>query len=314
MDFILLAATLGDKVDVAFKAFDLWVFHFFGTMQNDFLTIVAKFFTTYGDEKFAFMLVALGVVLCFFKKTRKYGFSLLFAMLIGTIITNAIAKPMFLRIRPYNTLQENAEYWAWYLGAGALAENDYSFPSGHTTVAFDMSTALCIALYKNKHKKYAFIPFVFAIGTMASRVYLMVHYVTDVIGGMVVGIISGIIAYYLAKLVCMLFDKVKFLNAIDAEKLFVKVKNREINPKRATAVLLVVVAIMFTGVFIPSLSEGGDAIRCDYNEEYDCYNLAKVDEDENGNLTYKEDYPMIEGHDGEYYCKIHWRQLNGETK
>ena len=81
------------------------------------MTGVAKFFTAFGDENFTIPIVVLSVVLCFFKRTRKYGFSILFAVIIGTLITNVIAKPMVLRIRPYNTLQQNADYWSWYIGS-----------------------------------------------------------------------------------------------------------------------------------------------------------------------------------------------------
>ena len=112
--------TLGENIDKVFSSFDLWVFHFFGSMQCTFLTYVAKFFTTFGDEGFIIPLVVLGIVLCFFKKTRKFGFSLIFAVVIGTLVTNIVVKPMALRIRPYNTLQGNSDYWNWYIGAGAL--------------------------------------------------------------------------------------------------------------------------------------------------------------------------------------------------
>ena len=192
--------TLGENIDKVFSSFDLWVFHFFGSMQCTFLTYVAKFFTTFGDEGFIIPLVVLGIVLCFFKKTRKFGFSLIIAVVIGTLVTNIVVKPMALRIRPYNTLQGNSDYWNWYIGAGALSESDYSFPSGHTTAP--------------------------------------------------------------------------------------------------VAIILAVVCI-FLYAFIPSLTEGGDkAVRCAYNEEYDCYNEARVDD---------KDYPAI---DGKNYCKIHWKQLN----
>ena len=144
--------TLGDSLDKVFYSLDMWIFHFFGTIQNTFLTYVAKFFTTFGDETFVIPIIVLSVVLCFFKKTRKYGFSVLFAVIVGTLITNVVAKPMFLRIRPYNTLQENADYWSWYIGAGALSESDYSFPSGHTTSAFEIATALFICFKRIKRK------------------------------------------------------------------------------------------------------------------------------------------------------------------
>ena len=63
--------TLGDSIDKIFYGFDMWFFRIFGSMQNAFLTFLAKFFTTFGDEAFVIPMVILGVILCFFKKTRK---------------------------------------------------------------------------------------------------------------------------------------------------------------------------------------------------------------------------------------------------
>lgn len=290
--------TLGASIDSAFYSFDMWAFKFFGSMQNGFLTGLAKFFTTFGDEAFVIPMVVFGIVLCFFKKTRKYGFALIFAIAVGTIITNVVVKPAVLRIRPYNTLQQDASYWAWYIGAGALSEGDYSFPSGHTTASFEIATALFLCFKKDK-KKIAYIFPVIALCTMGSRVYLMVHYATDVLGGLIVGMVSGIIGYFLMKLVMILFDKTKLGN-VDAGKLFSKLgdKNRILAP----AAIVLVAVVLTLNAFIPSLSEGGeDTVRCAYNEEYDCYNAAKLEDD----------YPAI---NGERYCKIHWKQLSGETE
>ena len=227
MNPILIAATLGDKIDSTFFGFDIWVFKFFGGIQNGFLTTVAKIFTSFGDENFVIPMAVLAVVLCFFKKTRKLGFSMLFAIAIGTIVTNVIVKPAVLRVRPYNTLQATsawAEYSKWYIGAGALSESDYSFPSGHTTAAFELAVSVALCLREKGKKKLSWIPPVIAICTMGSRVYLMVHYASDVIGGLIVGTISGVLAFYLAKLACKIFQKVKFLDNIDAEKVVKKIR------------------------------------------------------------------------------------------
>ena len=289
--------TLGENIDKVFSSFDLWVFHFFGSMQCTFLTYVAKFFTTFGDEGFIIPLVVLGIVLCFFKKTRKFGFSLIIAVVIGTLVTNIVVKPMALRIRPYNTLQGNSDYWNWYIGAGALSESDYSFPSGHTTGAFEVATALFLC-FKSEKKKIAYIFPAIAICTMGSRVYLMVHYASDVLAGLVVGIVAGILGYLIAIcIVKFIFEKTK-LDNIDAAKLFKKLTEKT-NGKLAPVAIILAVVCIFLYAFIPSLTEGGDkAVRCAYNEEYDCYNEARVDD---------KDYPAI---DGKNYCKIHWKQLN----
>ena len=110
---IALAATLGDKIDSAFYGFDVAIYKIFGAMQNGFFTAISKVFTSFGDENFVIPLAVLGVILCLFKKTRKYGFALVFAIAIGTLVTNVVVKPMVLRIRPYNTLQ-NAPIWGEY--------------------------------------------------------------------------------------------------------------------------------------------------------------------------------------------------------
>lgn len=298
MDMVLL--TLGETIDKVFYGFDMAIFNFFGSMQNTFLTYVAKFFTTFGDEAFVIPVAVISVILMLFKKTRKYGFAIAFAIVIGTLVTNVIVKPMALRIRPYNTLQGNADYWSWYIAAGALSESDYSFPSGHTTGAFEIATALALVLRSDNKKKIAWVFPVAALCVMGSRVYLMVHYPTDVICGMIVGILAGTIGYFLMKLAMMLIEKVKpftYLDKIDLGKIsFMKWSQGKVG----TAVIAVAVCAAFLGAFIPGLTEGGeDAVRCAYVGEYDCYNEAKVDD---------EDYPPI---DGKEYCKIHWKQLSG---
>lgn len=195
-------------LDTVFASFDFSVFEFFGKIQSAWLTPIVSAFTHLGDSEFIIPLAVVGVILCLFKKTRKVGMTLFLAIIIGTLITNVIMKPFVLRPRPFQSLADNPEYWQWYTNAGAHEESLFkSFPSGHTTGAFEIGTALFLAI-NNKKIKWIFPVYSVLIG--CSRLYLMVHYATDVIGGMICGITAGIIAYFIAKAVLKLLEKTKF--------------------------------------------------------------------------------------------------------
>lgn len=175
-----------------FDSFDMSVFTFFGEqIQNAAMNIVANFITFFGGSEFVIPMAVVGLVLSFFKKTRKFGMSVLFAVLVGTLLTNIVFKPMFDRPRPYVYYAENPLFMSWYEFAGSHVESDKSFPSGHTTAAFEIGVALFLVL----NKKYSWIFPVFSVLVGLSRIYLMVHYVTDVLGGVVIGTFAGIMGY-----------------------------------------------------------------------------------------------------------------------
>lgn len=297
MTGILLSATIGQTLDQTAFGFDMAVYRVFGAVQNEILTVFAKVFTSLGDEMFVIPMAVLGLILCLFKRSRKYGASLVIAIAVGTIVTNLVLKPMVLRVRPYNTLQGDADYWLWYTTAGMLSESDYSFPSGHTTGAFEIAFSMMLCFAADKRKKLAAMCPIVALLVGCSRIYLMVHYPTDVLGGMCAGIFAGVVGYFVAKPICRFLEKHEKLgNAIDLERAFKK--------PIGTQTVAILVSAFCVAVFavssVRSVTEGGeDAIRCAYHEEYDCQNEARVD---------SEKYPPI---DGKYYCKIHWRQLMG---
>ena len=175
-----------------FDSFDMSVFTFFGEqIQSAAMNIVANFITFFGGSEFVIPMAVLGLVLSFFKKTRKFGLAVLFAVLVGTLVTNLVMKPLFARPRPYVYYADNPLFMSWYEFAGAHIESDKSFPSGHTTAAFEIGVALFLVL----NKKYSWIFPVFSVLVGLSRIYLMVHYVTDVLGGVLVGTFAGIMGY-----------------------------------------------------------------------------------------------------------------------
>ena len=145
-----------------------------------------------------FILAA--VVLLLFRKTRKAGLASLLAIGVGALLVNIILKPLVARPRPYLS---SDEFFAVWQRAGAHTEKEFSFPSGHTNVAAASVTALFLCL--NKKWSWGLLLVIPLMGF--SRIYLAVHYFTDVLGGAVAGAISGIIGYYLMKLIFKAVDK-----------------------------------------------------------------------------------------------------------
>ena len=116
------------------------------------------------------------------KKTRKAGVASALALIIGTLITNVAIKNVVARIRPYEVIQE--------LDLMIEKQKDFSFPSGHTCASF----ASAFAIYKCKEvfpKKWRIAAMVLATLIALSRLYVGVHYPTDVLGGLIVGLFSG---------------------------------------------------------------------------------------------------------------------------
>ena len=199
-----------------FDSFDMSVFTFFGEqIQGAFMNVVAEFITFFGGSEFVIPMAVAGALMIPFKKTRKFGMAVLFAVLVGTLLTNVIFKPMFDRPRPYVYYAENPLFMSWYEFAGAHVESDKSFPSGHTTAAFELGVAIFCVI---KNKKIAWVFPVFSALVGLSRIYLMVHYVTDVLGGVVIGTFAGIMGYLIMKAIIEKTKNTKFAEFDLAEK------------------------------------------------------------------------------------------------
>lgn len=181
-------------INSLFGGFDMSVFRIFGGIQNEVLTVIANAVTHLGGVEAVAAVLFISIILCFFKKTRKIGICVLCSVAVGAIITNIILKPLIMRPRPYVYFADNPEFTAWYTAAGSLFESDFSFPSGHTTSAFSYCIALFLCLRERKNKVAYLFPFI-AVAVMLTRVYLMVHYASDVIFGMIIGIASAAASY-----------------------------------------------------------------------------------------------------------------------
>ena len=115
-------------------------------------------------------------------RTRRWGAALAVALCLDAIICNILLKPMVCRIRPCDVNQTVQLLIA--------RPADYSFPSGHTAASF----AAVAALYFAGARKWWKITLPLAILMAFSRMYLYVHYPTDVLGGLIIGLLCGWIA------------------------------------------------------------------------------------------------------------------------
>ena len=183
---------IAEWINSTFFAFDhaiLEFFHGLAEAAGGILTPIAEFFAVIGDNGYFSFLLAF-ILLCF-PKTRKIGLCVLFAIGFGALFTNVAIKNIVERPRPYAEGVES--FFAWWNSVGAPQESEFSFPSGHTTAAMASMCALCIAAWRSKRWLVApAAAYVILMG--ASRNYLMVHYPTDVIAGIIVGGISAILS------------------------------------------------------------------------------------------------------------------------
>ncbi|MBQ3219577.1 MAG: phosphatase PAP2 family protein [Clostridia bacterium] len=194
---------MAEWLNTAFSVFDGGVFNFMHTLSNSvgkFLTPVCKVYTSLGNGGIFFIILSIFLIL--FKKTRKTGFAMLLAIGIGAIFTNLIIKKIVARPRPYVNNEIYKDYWQ---SVGGLVESEFSFPSGHTTA----TTSCMMAMFLFCNKKWSYVGFLVAIFMAFTRVYLIVHYTTDVIAGLIIGAIAGTISFFVTKL---LFSKLEKFN------------------------------------------------------------------------------------------------------
>ena len=146
--------------------------------HSAFLTTFFRIVTLLGEG--GIFWIAAAVVLLFFKKTRRCGICIGASLLIGVIIGNGIIKNVVARPRPYDAIA----------GIESVVSHlsDYSFPSGHSLCCFEAATALAM-----NRTRWAIPAYVAAVLVAVSRLFLFVHYPTDVICGALLGILFGVL-------------------------------------------------------------------------------------------------------------------------
>lgn len=155
-----------------------------------FFTPFLAFITLLG--KGGIFLILMSFALMLFRPTRRYGTTILLAITFGALITNVIVKPLVARPRPYTW--DDSVFQQFWFQLGKYAESDKSFPSGHMTAAMAASTAV----YLRGPRKVSWTAFLFAFLMGVSRIYLGVHYFTDVLAAVVTGGLGGVLGYHVS--------------------------------------------------------------------------------------------------------------------
>lgn len=197
-----------DRMDLIFDAFlefDLSVFQWIQGIQNGFLDKLMVGITSLGNAGTIFII--LGFVLLFTKKYRKAGLSVLVALLIMLLCNDLFLKEFFARVRPFNLYETDpvkyAEWGTKYVFPELVYKpSSYSFPSGHAASAFAAAVAV---LWNNR--KIGIPVFIFSSVMGFSRIYVQVHYCSDVIGGLISGIICALIAVLIVRFLFPVVDK-----------------------------------------------------------------------------------------------------------
>ena len=152
-------------------------------VRNAVLTPVMKVITTLGNG--GAIWIALTILLLAIPKTRKIGCMSLIALLGTLLVNNMLLKNLVARTRPYEVI-EGLTYIV-------RKPSDYSFPSGHAGCSF---SAACI-MYRRLPRRYGVPALILAILISVSRLYVGVHYPSDVL----FGVISGIAISYAAEVI-----------------------------------------------------------------------------------------------------------------
>ncbi len=176
-------------LNTAFAGFDMSVtaaVHKLYEAGGPVLTPLMKLVSLMG--KGGIFLILLSLALMLFKPTRRFGTAMLLGVSIGAIFTNLFIKVAVARPRPY--ADPNGFYYPLWDMLGRATESDKSFPSGHTTAAF----AASVPVFLLGKKRVSWTALLFGLMMGVSRIYLVVHYPSDVLGGLIVGSVAGCLA------------------------------------------------------------------------------------------------------------------------
>ncbi len=182
---VLFLAILEDVLDYEIKNFDILCYNLISKSISEYVTTIAKVITKFGN---AGTLILITIILFFVIKNKKIKWAIPINLACSAIL-NFTLKNIIQRPRP-------VEY-------RIIDVKGYSFPSGHSMVSMAFYGFLIYLIYRNVKNKYIKVISILLLSTLifligASRIYLGVHYASDVIGGFLLAI------SYLTIYICIL--------------------------------------------------------------------------------------------------------------
>lgn len=168
---------------------ELAILHAFEAIHTPILDRFMYYITLLGDKGIFWIIVGFAMLFFLPKRYRKVGFTVAIALVLSVIMCNLILKNAFQRDRPFWVDPSFENLFNYF-----ETIDDWSFPSGHTSASF--AAAFAIRMWK---KKEGTIAIILAALIAISRMYLCVHYPTDVLVSLILGSIYGIAAYFIAK-------------------------------------------------------------------------------------------------------------------
>lgn len=151
-------------------------------LRADFFDPVVKGITYLGNG--GILMIALCIVLMIIPKTRRLGIVCTCSLAATFLLNNVLLKNIVARTRPYEVVDG--------LSRIIGKQSDYSFPSGHSGASF----AVAVPIFKECPQKIGVPVLILAFLIALSRLYVGVHYPTDVIVGIALGTMFGILACY----------------------------------------------------------------------------------------------------------------------
>ena len=161
------------------------ILNYIQTLRTPIGDVLMPFISSLGNG--GFVWIVLDIALIIIPKTRKAGIVVAFAIILDVLLCNGLLKPLVARIRPCNVVKN--------VNMLIPIPKDFSFPSGHTTASF----AVALVMLRMLPKKFGIPAVVLAALVAFSRLYLGVHYPTDVLAGFVIALVGSTLSVWIVR-------------------------------------------------------------------------------------------------------------------